>query len=237
MADEKRPFAAHLEDLRKRIIYSLISLIALSVLSYNFAGKILENIARDVPVLVFIAPEEAFLSYLKIALFSGLILSSPIILYNVFKFTWVALEKPERKALLLFTVAAVFLVICGAIFAYVAVLPIATNFLLGFATGFLKPYISVSRYISFGIFLILAFCVAFEMPLFILFLTRLGIVNSDLLKKKRKYFVILIFITAAFLTPPDAITQIFLAIPLVILYEISLWLSTIVERHPKSERK
>lgn len=231
--DEKRPFLEHLEELRKRIILVLISIILLSALSYTYAEKTLRFLARYVNSLVFISPQEAFLSYLKISLFSGLVLSVPVILFNALKFIWVALNKREKSVFIAYLIAGVLLFGAGILFSYYIALPAAINFLLSFSSDLIRPFISVAKYISFSVFLMLAFGVAFETPLFIVLLTRLGIVNSRTLRKQRRYFIILLFIISAMLTPPDVITQILLAVPLIVLYEISILFAGIAERKDK----
>lgn len=231
--DEKRPFLEHLEELRKRIILVLISIILLSALSYTCSEKILRFLARYVNSLVFISPQEAFLSYLKISLFSGLVLSVPVILFNALKFIWVALNKREKSIFIAYLSAGILLFGVGISFSYYIALPAAINFLLSFSSDLIRPFISVAKYISFSVFLMLAFGVAFETPLFIVLLTRLGIVNSRTLRKQRRYFIILLFIISAMLTPPDVITQILLAVPLIVLYEISILFAGIAERKDK----
>lgn len=231
--DEKRPFLEHLEELRKRIILVLISIILLSALSYTCSEKILRFLARYVNSLVFISPQEAFLSYLKVSLFSGLVLSVPVVLFNALKFIWVALNKKEKNVFIAYLIAGVLLFGSGILFSYYIALPAAINFLLSFSSDLIRPFISVAKYISFSVFLMLAFGVAFETPLFIVLLTRLGIVNSRTLRKQRRYFIILLFIISAMLTPPDVITQILLAVPLIVLYEISILFAGIAERKDK----
>ncbi|MBL7156789.1 MAG: twin-arginine translocase subunit TatC [Candidatus Omnitrophica bacterium] len=230
MADEKKSIFAHLEELRRRLLFSIISVIALSALSYTYAEKTLGYLAKYAKPLVFISPEEAFLSYLKISLFGGIVLSAPIIIYNLLRFVWVALDMREKRVFIIYFVSSIFLFAAGAALSYFIALPAAMSFLLGFSSDLIRPFISVSRYISFSVFLILAFSIAFETPLFIVLLTRLGLVNSRMLRRKRRYFVVLLFILAAFLTPPDVITQVLLAIPLLVLYEISVWLSRALEK-------
>ena len=228
--DEKRPFLEHLEELRKRILLVLISVIFLSALSYTCSEKILRFLARYVGQLVFISPQEAFLSYLKISLFSGLVLSVPVILFNALKFIWVALNKKEKNVFIAYLTAGILLFGVGVFFSYYIALPAAISFLLSFSSDLIRPFISVANYISFSIFLILAFGVAFETPLFIVLLTRLGVVNSKILRRQRRYLIVLLFIIAAMLTPPDVITQILLAVPLIVLYEISILFARIAEK-------
>lgn len=228
--DEKKVIFEHIEELRKRVLFSIISVVLLSALSYIYAEKILGFLARYVKTLVFISPQEAFLAYLKISLLSGLILSAPVILFNAFRFIWIALKRQEKRLFALYFFVGTLLFATGTLFSYYVALPAAMRFLLGFASDLVRPYISVSRYIAFSAFLILAFSVAFEMPLVIVLLTRLGLLNAPLLRKKRKYFIVLLFIIAAMLTPPDVITQILLAIPLIVLYEVSILFARVAEK-------
>jgi sec-independent protein translocase protein TatC len=225
MSDEKRPFLEHLEELRRRILFSLAALLSFGVLSYSFSENILRCLVKDVEHLIFISPQEAFLAHLKIALASGLVLSSPIILFNLLGFVWSALHKEEKHAFIGYFVSGCILFVAGASFSYAIALPAAMRFLLGFSSDLVRPYISVSRYISFSIFLILSFAIAFETPLFVMLLTRVGIVNARILRAKRRYCIVFLFVMAAVLTPPDVITQILLAVPLLVLYEISIWVS------------
>jgi len=230
VSDEKSPVFEHLEEFRKRILISLAFVAILSALSYAYSGKVLELLARYVKELVFISPEEAFLAHLKIALFCGILLSSPVILFNAIRFSWRALKTEERNVFALYFAAALLLFASGVLFAYYAVLPAALRFLLSFSSEFVKPFISVSRYISFSGFLILTFAAAFEIPLFIVLLTRLGMLDSRTLRKKRLYFIVGLFIVAAVLTPPDVITQILLALPLIALYEVSILVARLAEK-------
>lgn len=232
MQDEKRSVFEHLEELRRRIFFSITSIVLLSALSYTYAEKILGLLAKYAKPLVFLSPEEAFLSYLKIALFSGLVLSTPIILFNTLRFVWVALNKKEKNIFIVYLCIGIVLFVLGILFSYYVMLPAGMTFLLSFSSELVRPFISISRYISFSFFLILSTSIAFETPLLVVLLTRLGVVNSNMLRRQRRYFIVLIFIIAAILTPPDIITQILLAIPLLILYEISILFARIVERSP-----
>lgn len=230
MDDEKRPIFYHLEELRKRILFSLVCISFLSALSYFFAEDILRYLAKYVHALIFISPEEAFLSYLKISIFAGLVLSSPIVIFNALRFIWVGLKKDEGRTFFVFLFFGIFLFASGAAFAFYVVLPVAIRFLLSFSSDFLRPYLSVSRYVSFSGFLVLAFSLSFETPLFIACLARLGLVNSLTLRKKRRYMIVALFVVAALLTPPDVITQILLAAPLLVLYEISIIVAGVFEK-------
>ena len=226
----KRPFIEHLEEFRRRILISLVSVIAASVLSYAFAGRILEFLARYVDRLIFISPQEAFLANLKISVISGVVLSAPVILYNALRFAWTALEQREKALFAAYFASGLVLFAAGALFSFFVAIPAGMRFLLGFSTDLVRPYISVSRYVSFVGFLVIAFSVCFEVPLLVAFFTRLGILSSDFLARKRRYCVVLLFVVAALITPPDVITQVLLAVPLIALYEISVLVSRAAEK-------
>ena len=222
MSEKKFTLAEHLEELRSRILKSIAAIIVISCIFYSFVDKIFPHLVKPVGGVVFIAPQEAFLARVKIAFFGGLFLASPIILYQIWRFISGGLHKNERKYTLLFGPVSFVFFIMGASFGYGIIVPIGIKFLLGFATEFIKPMISISRYISFIGMLTLAFGLVFQLPLISLFLTKIGIVTPQLLSKKRKHAIVCIFILAAMLTPPDVITQSLMAVPLLILYEIGI---------------
>lgn len=237
MAEEKLSLIEHLEELRRRVIWCIVWVILTSCLAYAFAEPILGFLTKPVDRLIFISPHEAFYSYLKIALISGIFFSSPIILYQIWRFIGVGLRQSERKYLLWYGPLSLVSFLLGVTFAYFLVLPVGMRFLLGFATKTLQPMISVSRYISFvGIFL-LAFGIVFEMPLVVLFLTKIEVVTPHSLARQRKYVVLLVFVVASILTPPDVFTQVLLAVPMLILYELSIWLSKLVIAKPQNSAK
>ena len=231
MSDRRLPLVEHLEELRKRIIICLVSVFILALLSYFYAETILALLMKAVGELVFIAPQEAFIAYLKIALFSGLFLSLPVILYQVWKFVSAGLLCKERKYLLIYGPLSFLLFLVGAAFSYQVVLPLGLKFLIDrYSTATLQPMISVSKYISFVGMFLLAFGIVFELPLVILFLVKIGLVSPQSLRRRRKEVIAITFILAAVMTPPDIFTQILLAIPILLLYEISLWTAVVVNR-------
>lgn len=218
----------HLEELRKRLIKSLIFIIAASCGLYAFVDRILPSLVKPVGGLIFIAPHEAFISRIKIAFFGGLFLSLPFVLYQIWRFISLALKPNERKYTLIFGPFSLVVFFIGASFGYFIIIPVGIKFLLGFATDLIRPMISVSKYISFVGILTLNFGLVFELPLVALFLTKIGLLTPQLLSKRRRHAAVLIFIVAAILTPPDIITQCLMAIPLLILYEISIFFSKFV---------
>lgn len=230
MSETNLTFTEHLEELRQRIIRSLVFVIIASILTYAFTDKILIFLSKPAGRLVFIAPAEAFITRIKLALFGGLYLSLPLILYEVWGFVSSGLERTERKYALLFSVFSFILFTAGTLLGYFVIVPMGLNFLLSFSSEYLQPMISVGRYTSFVMSLSFAFGLVFQLPLAILFLTKTGIVTPEFLSRNRKYTIVIIFIAAAVFTPPDVITQCLMAIPLLALYEISIFLSRIARK-------
>jgi len=227
--EKKMSLVGHMEELRRRLIICILTILACSLFSYFYSDKILTFLKRPFPhSLVFIAPQEPFVITLKIALFGGIIFALPMIIYQLWQFIYSGLKDKEKKYLLYYIPFSLLLFLSGASFAYFLVIPVGLRFLLGFGGSSLEPMISISRYLSFITLMILAFGIVFELPLVFLFLAGIGVVTPQFLAKKRKVFIIAIFVLAAILTPPDVFTQILLAVPLLILYEVSILLTKIV---------
>lgn len=220
--DKQLTLSEHLNELRGRLIKAIISLLVATCILYNFVKSILPHIIKPAGKLVFIAPQEAFVSNIKIAFFGGILLSSPLIIYQIWRFVSDGLQPNEKKYILIFAPFSLILFLIGASFGYFIITPIGIKFLLAFATDHLVPMITISKYISFVGMLTLAFGTIFQLPLVSLFLTKIGIVTPALLKEKRKHAIVVMFIAAATLTPPDVITQCLMAVPLLILYEIGI---------------
>ena len=227
--DKKIPFTAHLEELRKRLITSFIAIGVGAVISFAFKERLfniliqpLIKVLEEGDTLIFTGLPEAFFTYLKVALLSGIIISSPIILYEFWIFVAPGLYKKERRLLGPIVFLSSFFFIGGALFGYFIVFPWGFKFFLGFATEMIRPLPSMKEYFAFSAKLLLAFGLVFELPLVLTFLAKLGIVSVDFLKKNRKYALLLFFVGSAILTPPDVITQIMMACPLMALYEISI---------------
>ena len=227
--DEKMPFTRHLEELRKRIVVCSIAIGIGFIISYGFKEKIfhyltipLISVMQADDKLIFTGLPEAFFTYLKVSLLSGLMLAAPVLLYQFWIFVAPGLYDKERKLLIPIVFLSSFFFIGGALFGYFIVFPFGFKFFLGFASETIKALPSMREYLSFSSKLLLAFGLVFELPLVITFLARLGIVTVEFLKKNRKYALLLFFVFAAILTPPDVVTQIMMAFPLMLLYEISI---------------
>ena len=239
MDDKELTIVEHLGELRKRIIYILIAVLIAAGGAYHFIDEILAFIttAGKVENLVFINPTEAFFVIVKLSILVGIIGAMPFIQYQVWKYVGVALKKNERKYLIFFGPVSLILFLIGAGFAFRTVLPMAMRFLLSFAKDNIESMITLNNYVSFLIKMVSAFGLMFELPLVVLFLSKLGIVTPEALKKGRKYAVVVIFIVAAVLTPPDVISQIMLAVPILLLYEISIWICKSVTRKREEQEK
>lgn len=228
----------HLEGLRKVLLYSILTLVLGSVVSYLFFLPYLmkifltpiNNLGID---LIFIGVAEGFIAQLKLAIFGGIILSSPFILWQIIAFISPALYKNEKKALYFLLVTSVLLFTSGIVFAYTCILRLGLKILLITLAANLTPMISISFYINFVFWFLIPFGLVFEIPVITYFLTKVGLITPELLITKRKYFIFGIFVLAAILTPPDIITQLMLAIPMVILYEISIFIAKGVSKAQK----
>lgn len=220
----------HLTELRTRIVYSLYAIVALTIVSWNFKERIFDIIKRPIQpylpdgALIFTAPADNFMAHFKVAIFSGVILSCPFWIYQLWMFIAPGLYKKEKKYGLSFIFFGSFLFLTGVSFVYFFVYPVAFEFLLQFGGGGEKPMISINEYLSFFIMTTLVFGAAFELPLVITLLGLAGIVNKKLLKATRRYAIVLICVVSAVVTPPDIMSMILLAVPLTALYELSILL-------------
>jgi sec-independent protein translocase protein TatC len=234
MDEKKLPLTTHLQELRKRLVLSFIAVGAGFALCYAFAESIFDILSapllKMMPTggsLIFTSVAEAFFTYMKVAFIAGLILASPFVLYQVWAFVAPGLYRHEKKYVVPFVLAGSFFFALGIFFGYYIALPIGFKFLLGFATDFIKPMPSMKEYLSFSIKFLLAFGLIFEFPVVLVLLARIGVVDAKTLARQRKYAILLIFIFAAILTPPDIISQVILALPMIGLYELSILLSRI----------
>ena len=227
--DDKIPFTAHLEELRKRLIISFIAVGIGFALCYGFKEWLFQiltqpliSVMQDGETLIYTGLPEAFFTFLKVSFLGGLMIASPVIIYQFWMFVAPGLYDREKRLLLPIVFLSTLFFVGGALFGYFIVFPYGFQFFLGFATETIRPMPSMKEYLSFSAKLLLAFGLVFELPLVITFLARLGIVTVPFLKKNRKYALLLFFVGAAILTPPDVVTQIMMALPLMLLYEISI---------------
>ena len=243
-------FIGHLTELRSRLVKSIIYLFIFFIICYFFAEDIYSflvqpyaNAVKDDEVnrrLIFTALHETFITYLKVAFFTAMFVSSPIILTQIWKFIAPGLYKNEKRALLPYLIATPTLFLLGGMLVYYLVMPLAIKFFLTFETSAqvsglpIQLEAKVNEYLSLIMRLIFAFGISFQLPVLLSLLARVGFIDSEYLNKRRKYVIVIIFIAAAILTPPDPITQIGLGIPLLILYELSILSVKIIEKKKKN---
>ena len=236
--NKQASFVVHLTELRSRLVKSIIYLFIFFVVCYFFAENIYSFLltpyaeaVKDDPInrrMIFTALHETFITYLKVAFFAAMFVASPIILTQIWKFVAPGLYKNEKKALLPYLIATPVLFLVGGMLVYYLIMPLAIKFFLTFETSAqitklpIQLEAKVNEYLSLIMRLIFAFGISFQLPVLLSLLARVGFVDSEYLKKRRKYVIVIIFAVAAILTPPDPITQIGLAIPLLILYELSI---------------
>lgn len=217
--DGSMPLTAHLEELRSRIIKSLFAIAAGSGIAYFFLDEITKFLTAPVGKLYYMQPGEAFFTYLKIDIVAGFLIALPVIFYHVWKFFLPALTKSERAVLGLLVPTSVILFFIGLAFAFFLILPIALKFFMGFTTEDLQSMFSFQNYFDFVLTFLLPFGFVFELPLVIIVLAQLGILTSEFLGKYRRIVFFVSFILGALITPPDVISQISLAFPVILLYE------------------
>lgn len=251
------PLMAHLVELRKRLLVVAFFTGAAFVALFNYSEQLfnilvfpLGNELKLVPTspfihfitkkavsLVFLSPAEGFWMHLKLSMVSAFIVSLPVIFFQLWRFISPGLVEKEKQYLLPFVITATFLFLLGAAFCFMIVLPFAFTFLLGYTSGNLTPMLSVGSYMDFCVKFILAFGAIFELPLILIFLVRFGFVTPVTLAKHRRYAVLAAFIAGAVLTPtPDAFNQVLMSIPIIILYEIGIILSRVIQKKKKNAK-
>jgi sec-independent protein translocase protein TatC len=256
MAETKlMSFLEHLGEFRKKIMVSLVATGIIFLVTFHYSDRILEALMfplrynLDFSVrkmymyfapedklhntkLVFLSPAEGFWMNMKIAMVSAMLLALPVIFQQLWSFISPGLHRQEKKYVVPFVIIATFLFLAGSAFCFFIVLPFAMGFLLTYKVGdFMMPLLSVGQYVDFCLKFILAFGIVFEMPIFVIFATRMGLVTTETLAKNRRYAVIIAFIISAMLTPtPDAFNQTLMAVPMILLYEVGILASRILMR-------
>ena len=248
---ENNSFVSHFIELRSRLLNSLIFIFIVFIISYFFAEQIYNflvepyaNAVKDDEIsrrLIFTALHETFITYIKVAFFAAIFLGSPVLLIQIYKFIAPGLYKNEKKAILPYLVSTPILFLLGGLLVYYLVMPLAIKFFLSFETLGSSSNLpiqleaKVNEYLSLIMRLIFAFGISFQLPILLNLLARIGVVNSNYLKTRRRYVIVIIFALAAILTPPDPITQIGLAIPLLFLYELSILTVKFTEKKGEQE--
>jgi sec-independent protein translocase protein TatC len=236
MSDEqgKMPLFQHLEELRTRVLICCLAVGAGFVVCYFFSARIFEILMRpwiaamppgQPAKLIYTAPHEAFFVYMKVSFIAGTILAAPVILWEIWRFAAPGLYENEKRYMLPVVLFSSFCFIAGVLFGYFVVIPIAFKFFASFSSEYITPMLRTTEYLAFANKMLLSFGMAFQLPVFAFFLAKMGVLSADSLKRKRKWAIILIFVAAAVLTPsPDVVSQLLMAMPLLILYEASVWI-------------
>ena len=240
--NEKQPFLIHLEELRKRLIACAIAVGFGFVIAYTFSERLfqvlilpLKAVLPEGDRLIFTNLPEMFFIYLKTGFIAGILLVSPFIFYQLWLFIAPGLYQQEKKYLVPFVIFSTILFLGGAFFGYFIVFPFGFKFFIGFANENIQALPSVKQYFSFSTKLLFAFGIVFELPVVIFFLAKMGLVTPDFLRQKRKYAILLAFVVGAILTPPDIITQLMMAGPLIILFEIGIIIAGIATKKKVAE--
>ena len=229
--ENKSPFTEHLGELRDRLVRSFIAVGIGFVCAYFFKERLFEILIAPLVTamgesgnakMIFTGLPEAFFTYLKVSFLAGIIVASPVLFYEFWMFISPGLYRTEKKYLVPIVILSVFFFIVGASFGYFIVFPYGFAFFLGFATDTIQAMPSMKEYLGFASKMLLAFGFVFELPLVLTFMARMGLVSVGFLQKNRKYAILIFFVVSALITPPDVVTQIMMAVPLMLLYEISI---------------
>jgi sec-independent protein translocase protein TatC len=228
--------------LRKRLIYSFLAIGISFAVCYAYIREIIEILMRPLvktlppgSSLVFTAVPEAFFTYFKAAILAGVFFCSPFILYQLWAFISPGLYRREKKYILPYLFVSTFFFLLGAVFCYFIVFPVIFRFFLSFASNEIRPLPSIREYLTFTLKLLMGFGLLFQWPALVFFLSRMGVVSSSFLARNRKYAILLIFVAAAILTPPDLVSQLLLAGPLILMYEGSIWMAKLLGERKKEE--
>ena len=241
MFDDLKP---HIADLRKRLVISSITVVIMFFACFSFYEPILEwmmaPVKHALPAgtsMIAVEIQETFFTAMKVAFFGGFIISLPVIFWQLWLFLAPGLYDHEKKLVVPFVFFATLMFLLGASFAYYIVVPVGFDFLIAFGNSVVSVLPSIGKYVGFFTKLLIGFGIAFELPVITFFLAKIGIVNDQMLKDFFRYAVVLIFIVAAVLTPPDVISQVLMAAPLLILYGVSIYIAKVFNPAQKEEEE
>lgn len=241
-ADHTQPMTLteHLGELRVRLVRVLIGAGLGFLLCYGVSEQLFMWLAQPLAAvmpadtkLIYTSVPEGFFVYLKVAFVAGVFVASPYIFYQVWAFIAPGLYREERQQVLPLALFSAFFFVLGASFCYFLVFPYAFTFFMSYSTGMIVAMPSINEYLSFSLKMILAFGLIFEMPLFAFFLARMGLITAGWMRRVRRYAVLVVFVVAAILTPPDVFSQMLMAVPMLVLYEISIYVAAAVGRKEK----
>ena len=241
MFDDLKP---HIADLRKRLTISTITVVVMFFACFSFYEPILEwmmaPVKHALPAgtsMIAVEIQETFFTAMKVAFCGGFIISLPVIFWQLWLFLAPGLYDHEKKLVVPFVFFATLMFLLGAAFAYYIVVPIGFDFLIAFGNSVVSVLPSIGKYVGFFTKLMIGFGIAFELPVITFFLAKIGIVNDQMLKDFFRYAVVLIFIISAILTPPDVISQVLMAAPLLILYGVSIYIAKVFNPAQKEEEE
>lgn len=241
MFDDLKP---HIADLRKRLTISTITVVVMFFACFSFYEPILEwmmaPVKHALPAgtsMIAVEIQETFFTAMKVAFFGGFIISLPVIFWQLWLFLAPGLYDHEKKLVVPFVFFATLMFLLGASFAYYIVVPVGFDFLIAFGNSVVSVLPSIGKYVGFFTKLMIGFGIAFELPVITFFLAKIGIVNDQMLKDFFRYAVVLIFIISAILTPPDVISQVLMAAPLLILYGVSIYIAKVFNPAQKEEEE
>lgn len=228
--EDKQSIIEHLEELRKSLVISVIAIIVAAVICFYYNEQILAFVAKPLTdlgeQLIVIGVTEAFFVKLKLAFYAGFAVAFPVVGWALWRFVKPALYPNERKYIYVLMPVSVLLFAGGIVFSYFGILPLVLNFMLYITGQTLEALFTVEKYVAFVTAFTIPFGIVFELPVVVFFLTKIGIINYKMLARNRKYALLIIVILAAALTPgPDPFSQLMMAVPVYILYEISVWIS------------
>jgi sec-independent protein translocase protein TatC len=232
--EKQMTFTSHLAELRRRLIKSVIALVITTIIAFAFARYIFEFLIAPAPdniSLIYTEMTGMLATYMKVALMGGVVLAMPVLVYQGIMFVSPALTRREKKYVYMALPWITLMFAAGFAFGYFILVPPATNFLLTFMSDIARPEIKIDNYISIITRLLVAIGLVFETPVILTFLARLGIVKPEMLSRNRRWAIVVAFILAAIITPTfDPINQSLVALPLIFLYELSIWLAKIAYR-------
>ena len=215
-------FFTHIDELRRRLIKIVVLFIIATLVCYNLVGEILPWLIKPAGHLIYTSPTEAFSAYMTLAAVMGFLVTLPWTVYQIWTFVGVALRPQEKRFIAVFAPLSLIFFLLGVAFSYYVAIPLTYKFLMSFTSPYMQPMITVSNYMGFLANMLIAFGVTFELPLVLAFLAMIGIATPTYLRYKRRHAIMIILIVSAIITPPDVISQISLAIPLIILYELGI---------------